>query len=234
MAIVAMGCRSNDSIDDVDVNEDKLYGDYWAEYDANTNISSFVAQLRVGGSTGTTVRLTGGRMTVDGRPMSEHYGDSSFFNARGTYYFLKQSGIDLQAYYELAWDRSDGGRVVNQIEMPGPVEIVLPEHDERIPRDDVVIGFEGRELTGRERVTVGLTAEHPEGRGGRRTITRSVTAGNEVVFTRLEMQQFLPDSVVTVRLAVKSKVSPDEGHQAEGGRISIRYLAESANFILGN
>lgn len=74
----AVGCWSNDTIDSSDVNEDKLFGDYEGTFTAESSAMHFVAQLTVGGSGGTTVRLLApSELRLDDQLMPVHDGTSS-------------------------------------------------------------------------------------------------------------------------------------------------------------
>ena len=59
-ASLYLGCVSNDSIDDVDLNEDSVFGQYKGTYNANTKDMELFVQLRLGGDGGTTVRMAEG------------------------------------------------------------------------------------------------------------------------------------------------------------------------------
>lgn len=224
------GCMSNDTIDDVDVNQEKLFGHYCASFNANTNDLNVWAQLRVGGNTGTTVRLLEGHISVDGYEMSEHYGDEEWFNLQGTYYYLKRSLPEFTDVHAVNWDRSDGDRITNQIQIPGPAHIVSPAADSILSRDGFVIRFDGIRLDGSAKAKVILEITEPFGHHGRRTISKSITAGNEFVFTRTDLAGIAGGSRIVAHLKVKTRSRPEAGHSAEGGLVEAEYRAEQVSF----
>ena len=121
---LSIGCMSNDTVDDVDINEDSLYGHYRGTFNANTKEMKLFAQLRLGGDGGTTVRMVNGRLLVHGDPMMEVYGDEAFINLLGTYYRHLENVHEPEENYAITWLRGDGREVVNHIAMPGAVRIL--------------------------------------------------------------------------------------------------------------
>jgi hypothetical protein len=232
--LIATGCMSNDTIDDVDVNEDKLFGHYCASYNANNHRLDFWAQLRAGGNTGTTVRLFGGQLSVNGREMNERNGDEAFFNLRGTYYFLKQTVSEFAGSYTVAWDRSDGQRIENEVTIPGPIRVVSPEEGSAHPRGPLTVRFDGPEPNGRETVTAILRSYSITGHGPLREIRKRVTTGREIIFSEHDMMHFWPGTRLVVTLEKEAKTRPEFGHQAESGVIESRYTAERISFVLAN
>jgi hypothetical protein len=230
--LVATGCMSNDTIDDVDVNQDKLYGHYCVSYDANTHMLDFWVQLRAGGDTGTTVRLTEGHLSVDGHEMNEHYGDEAVFNLQGTYYYLKRTALERQESYAFNWDRSDGHRVTNHIALPERSTVISPVDGSTRPRGHLTVVFDGPAPGSQDTVEVVLRSRGVAGHGPVRKVKKRVTAGNEVTFSALEMLRFIPGSRVTVEVKKKTKTRPQRGHAAEGGLVETEYVSERVHFHL--
>jgi len=233
------GCMSNDTIDDVDVNQDKLYGHYCGIYDANDNSLNFMAQLRVGGNTGTTVRLTEGEFAIDESVMSERYGDEAFFNLHGTYYYLRSSVDEPKESYDIIWHRSDGQTFVNTLQLPGSVRIVSPAPDSVVPVGPIAVEFTGAQLSGSETVEVVLSGHrarhhhpHDDHHHGRVRIRKRVTAGGQVVFSEDEIERIETGTNVTLELRIKSTSRPSNGHSAEGGKIESEYIAKRVRFTL--
>jgi hypothetical protein len=230
--LLAAGCMSNDTIDDVDVNQDKLYGHYCASYDANTHILDFWVQLRAGGDTGTTVRLAEGHLSIDGHEMNEHYGDEAVFNLQGTYYYLKRTTTEMQESYAANWDRSDGQRVTNHIALPRGSNIISPVDGSTRPRGHLTVVFDGPAPSGRDTIEVVLRSRGLTGHGPIRKARKRVTAGNEVTFSALEMLRFVPGSNITVEVKKQTKARPQHGHAAEGGLVETEYVSKRIHFNL--
>ncbi|MCA9541923.1 MAG: hypothetical protein KC620_23665 [Myxococcales bacterium] len=208
--LLAVGC-SNDTIDDTDVNNDALYGQYQGHFDAKDGSLKFYAQLRVGGPTGTTVRLSApANFTLDGQPMSEHDGDEALVNVSGTYYFLQQSATAPNDKYTFVWTRNDEQQFTNEITMPQAFTVTAPAEGDGWSGGDLVIEFQGPPLqnaTGvSEDILVTLTATARAGEGQSQVLSESITAGEQVVFPESEMLK-LPAGEVTIT-ARKGRRSP--------------------------
>jgi hypothetical protein len=120
-------CGSKDTIDDSDVNEEKLHGRYEAHFDANTSKLTFYVQLRLGGSTGTTVRLSDqSRLKVGDDTMAVVDGDEIPLNFSGTYYRLEYSTSVIQPQYSIKWTRTTGETFENLIRIPAAVSLSSP------------------------------------------------------------------------------------------------------------
>ena len=232
MLLALTGCMSNDTIDDVDVNQEKLFGHYCASYNAHSNALNLWAQLRVGGNTGTTVRLTEGHLSVDGYEMSEHYGDESVFNLQGTYYYLKRSLREFSATHSIHWDRTDGERITNQIHLPGPANVMSPAPGDIVSRDGFVVRFDGPSLGGQTQARLILEFTEPSEDRRRRTISKTITAGNEFAFTQSELLGIAAGSRIVAYLTLETRSQPETGHSAEGGLMEAEYRAEHVHFEL--
>jgi hypothetical protein len=230
-ATMAAGCMSNDTIDDADVNEAKLFGHYCGTYDANTHELKFFAQLRAGGRSGTTVRMNQGHLSIDGTEMHEHYGDEAYFNLFGTYYSLSQSTNQIRPNYVAAWDRSNGERFSNEIVMPEPFVIESPGAEEIVPVDTLLVSFTGQALRANESVTAILRGQSGT-RARQERVSKKVTAGQRIVFSRDEVSQFARGATLSITLQKDVKVRPQVGHAAHGGLIHGRHIAPRVAFHL--
>ena len=109
IALTTTSCVSNDTVDDVDVNPDKLWGYYEAAFHAESNALRLSAQLRLGGNGGTTVHLTApAGMTVDDQTMQFVDGDALVVNVTGSFYLLTESTQSPAESYSFKWTRQDG------------------------------------------------------------------------------------------------------------------------------
>ena len=228
--LATTGCMSNDTIDDVDVNQDKLFGHYYAGFDSNSGDLDVRVQLRVGGKTGTTVRLLEGELAVDGHAMSEQYGEAQALNLQGTYYYLKRSLAEFSPVHTVDWDRSDGERVTNDLRIPGPAWITSPAEGDVVGRDNIVLRFDGIELDGHIIAKMVLEILDPAGNNRRRTISKVITAGNEFVFTRTDLVGINGGSRIIAHLKLQTRYRPEVGHTAEGGMVKTEYRAARVEY----
>lgn len=107
---VVTACKSKDTVDSEDVNEAKIHRTYSVKFSAITGNLDLVAEFRVGGDTGTTVKLSDpAKVTVDGQTME--LGNSDI---RGTYYYWRLKPSAPSPSYKFTWTRGDG-KVVDDV-----------------------------------------------------------------------------------------------------------------------
>jgi len=103
-------CKSKDTIDSEDVNEAKIHRTYSVKFSAISGNLDLTAEFRVGGDTGTTVKLSDpAKVTVDGQTMEVATSDIS-----GTYYYWRSKPAAPAASYKFTWTRGDG-KVVDDV-----------------------------------------------------------------------------------------------------------------------
>ena len=220
-----MGC-SNDTIDDTDVNPDRLYGDYQVSFDANEEFVRHYVQFRVAGPTGTTVRLSSGSISLDGEEMSIFNGDDAFINLYGTYYRRTGMYAMPNSSYLYSWERADGLVVENLATMPPAFEIIAPaEGDDH--SGALTIALEGATLDANERYEVTVTSLVDVDAAP--IIDRTINSGNELVIDGDAMADF-PAGPVRLDVERVRSVPTQAGHESAGGRIRTAYKTTSTYF----
>lgn len=216
-AFVATGCMSNDTIDDTDVNPDKIYGRYEARFSAETNNLWLSAQFRVGGDSGTTVRLTApASITVDGQAMRVHDGDTATLNLSGTHYYLNGSVDVLPDSHRFVWTRNDGSAYTNVVTQAKSVAVAEPAADSTVSRTQALtITWDGA-LEDGERVVAHVDSAVELDTTFAR---KSVTTGNSVIIPAEDMAEF-PAGPATIQLERWLEAPTAEGHPEGGKRLS--------------
>lgn len=216
--VVTTGC-SNDTVDDIDVNQDKLYGRYQAHFDDGAKSVRFYAQLRLGGPTGTTIRLTEpGSMEVDGQTMNLRDGDEALLNISGSYYRLDSSSDAAAPKYTFTWNRSDGQSFVNELTMPEGFVIDSPPMGAAHGGGDLVVTLSGPSLQAGEDFWVTVTAQANAGEGQKQSLGDGITAGAQVIFPADEVAQ-LPSGELVIAARRGKRAPVQAGHDEEGGEL---------------
>lgn len=223
LVLGAFGC-SNDTVDDTDVNEDKLFGDYQVYYDEGGRDLRYYAQLRLGGASGTTIRLTAGRMEVAGQEMRLVDGEDLVINVTGTYYTLSQSTDSPPATHTFTWTRSDGSSYDNTLETQPAFSIAEPAAGATHTGGDLVVVLNGPALKAGESYRVSLDADNQAGEGQRGTLSERSDTGDRVVFPAADVA-LLPPGGVKVRARRVWQGTPQNGHAIEGGSLTSSRLA---------
>lgn len=122
-----MSCGSSDTIDSKDVNEDRMQRDFHVVYKQLTKELHVYAQFRVGGSTGTTVRLTDGTsIAINETKLFEHDGSKVVIPIKGTFYDTMITDASPEREYKFRWTRHDGKIFETLIDLTvGPLETDL-------------------------------------------------------------------------------------------------------------
>jgi len=220
------GCWSNATADSSDVNEDKIYGDYDAWFEADTNEVWLHAQFTFGGWNGTTLRLSPpSTITVDGKEMDIRDGDEALLNLVGTYYTLRESTTEPSDSYTFEWTRTDSTTYTNVITMPKAVSIAAPLSGASHSMTDALeVEFAGDSLAGNDELECVLD--------GVKTVEIQTTDfGTGCVFTPDELQE-LGEGSVTATVERRLAEDPQQGHDAEGGKLEGRYKSKSVTFDL--
>ncbi len=220
LAVLALSACSVDTIDDGDVNQEKLYGDYRVTFDdAEKQVRHYV-QFRVGGSTGTTIRLTEGSIEYDGNEMSVFDGDEALINLNGTYYRRTYSADMPNASYTYTWTRGDGQRFDNIATMPSPFTIAAPLAGDTLPLDvPLTISLDGDPLGPNEVYSVQIESEAAMGQN---MIAARSESGTEVIISADELSG-LPLGPAIIRVSRVRSDAPQAGHADVGGRIETQY-----------
>ena len=223
--MTAMGC-SIDTIDDSDVNPDRLHGEYRIDFNANDGFIRHYVQFRVAGPTGTTVRLTEGSISLDGEEMSVFDGDDAFINFEGTYYRRTRSVSEPEDSYIYSWERADGVVVDNIATMPGTYSVLTPvDGDDHI--GSLTVSFDGDPLDANERYEVVIASLVDQDDAP--FITRTVNSGNEVTLSTDIMSRF-PVGPASVSVERIRRGPTQRGHDSAGGYIHTAYRTNTRYF----
>ena len=231
LALTAVGC-SVDTADDTDVNEDKLHGKYQVHYYEGDRNLQYYAQLRLGGPTGTTIRLTQGSMSVEGQSMRVVDGDANPINLAGTYYVLLQSSDDPGESHTFTWTRSDGSTYENTITSVPAFTVTAPAAGASHGEGDLKIIVEGPALGAGQHYQVSLFAENDAGEGQDGLLVERTEAGNEVIFPADDIAR-LPPGGVEVRVRRTHTEAPQAGHDDEGGELISSRVAQPFTIVVG-
>ncbi len=141
MSLLTVGllaaCASRDTINAKDVNEETLFRNFEVNYDEGTKELAIYAEARVGGDTGTTVRLDADKTPlVDGEKMKicdnkdAKCPDSGIFRFdSGTYYYLTKKTGSPKETYEITWTLRSG--LQQTIQLPLAAAVGPAEKNER-------------------------------------------------------------------------------------------------------
>lgn len=227
-ASLFVGC-SNDTIDDTDVNPDVIWGKYETRFNAQTNDLWFYSQLRVGGSSGTTVRLTGGaNIAVDGQALRVVDGDENPVNLSGTFYTLNQSVSTPNATYTFVWTRNDGEQFTNPVTQAKAIAVTAPADGATISNGEALTIEWGEALGAGERVNA-----HLDTKVERNTTFKleSVNSGSSLVISADDMADF-PAGPATLHLVRFFEEGVAEGHPENGGKRVSSYVSEQIELTI--
>ncbi len=217
-----VGC-SNDTIDDTDVNPDVIWGKYETRFNAQTNNLWLSAQLRVGGSTGTTVRLTGdANIAVGGDRLRVVDGDANPVNLVGTFYSLTRSATAPDATYDFVWTRSDGVAFTNPVTQAAPIAVASPAAGAQVPNSAALTITWAAPLGDKERVDAHLDTDVER---NTTFAIKSVNSGDSLVISASDMAEF-PAGPASLHLVRWREEGVAEGHPENGGRRASSYVSE--------
>jgi hypothetical protein len=144
-ALILSSCASTDIADVGDVNQKKIHQSYSVDIDQNSGSKSAEAQFRFGGSTGTTLNLSGpASVTINDDEMN---GDDEFF--RGLVY---NSRVSDDGEFTFVFTDADNTTYTNSITL-NPIDL------DQIPqaisgKSSHSIAWEGAPLGHQETVTI--------------------------------------------------------------------------------
>ena len=222
--LIIPACWSIDTIDSEDVNEDVIYGEYSVSYDAQTADLRYYAQFRVGGATGTTLRLTDpSEVAADGKTMELFDGDEAWLNVEGSYYYLKEAASMASSEYSIVWTRLDGSTYENIVIQADAIEVLSPMDGDTISlADGVTVEFDPP-VGDNESVRCTIS-------GNSDVESDLVSSGNTCVFTAAELDEIEPgDATIEVRRKLDGEVQ--NGHDEEGGRLNSYYYSPHIEMI---
>jgi hypothetical protein len=144
-AFILSSCASTDIADVGDVNQKKIHQSYSIEIDQNSGTRSAEAQFRFGGSTGTTLNLTGtAGVAINGSSMK---GDDEFF--RGLVY---SANVSDDGDFSFVFTDADANVYTNGIKLNAIDLDLLPEAISG--KSTQTISWTGSALSSNETVTL--------------------------------------------------------------------------------
>lgn len=221
------GCTSIHTVNDADVSEDKLYGSYSATYDARKAVLTLYAQYRVGGSTGTTVRLTSpSSLTADGETMKAVDGDANVLNVSGTYYTIEKNVADASGTHTFVWTRRDGSIRTNVLDLSDVKSISAGQGSGPLSKaSGFSVAYTGPEIGAGESVSCTLRSKNKDSDAtGEIELKKSVTSGNECIFTAGELATFRAGAAAVLVDRFRTAVT-QQGHEAVGGTMRSQYTS---------
>lgn len=228
LAATVGGCGSNDTVDDTDVSPDAIWGSYEAHYDARENGLRLHAQFRVGGSTGTTIRLTPpAKVEVGDQTMRFVDGDEAAVNLSGSYYTLRQSLTAPPPTQRFRWTRNDGEVFENTVQQAPALSVANPTRNATVPRTaPLTITFDGEPLGEGDRITAYVDTKVADRSGYARV---DITSGSTLVVPAADLAEMPPGKAV-VRLQRYREARATQGHPKEGGRLVSSFASEEVEF----
>jgi hypothetical protein len=206
---------SIDTVDDTDITPEAIWGKYETHFSAQDNVLWRGAQFRVGGPTGTTIRLTGGAyVSVDGARLRVVDGDQNPVNLAGTFYALTSAVAEPPATHTFVWTRGDGQEFTNPVTQARAIAITEPAPNAQVPLTAPLTVAWDEPLGPGETVHVHLATADPHDPG---FATAIVNAGDRAVIATDDLMEFLPGPA-TLYLTRWFSEPVVEGHPREGGR----------------
>lgn len=224
MVVASTACWSTDTIDSTDVEQDEIHGDYAVTFDDETGSLRATAQFRVGGPTGTTVRLQSpSEVRFEGQSMTVRDGDEALINIIGTYYRASLSVEQPEAEYLFSWTDGEGRTFDNVLEMAESIEVIEPFEDVQHSRgEDLVVEFDPPVGPGDESVTCYLFGPDAEEEDEDEIDSDWVDAGSQCIFTKETLASFVDGRA---RLEVRRRLEHEhqQGHHRTGADMSSTY-----------
>ena len=227
-------CGSKDTVNDSDVNEDKLYGSYKVHFDAGkAELTQFV-QYRLGGDTGTTIRLTDpSSIVADGEKMQVRDGDTNSINLQGTYYTLLKNVTSPNSTYTYVWTRRDKSVYTNIVTAAKTATVAAPAASAAVSRaSGITVTFAGDDIGTSETINCWLNSGVSSGDTSEDTIkSKTITSGKDCVFTAADLAKFRLGTA-TIQIERERKESAQQGHLSVGGSLWAKYSSAKVNVTI--
>ena len=138
-----------DTIESIDVNNDRIFQSYQVRYFEESQYLSLTARFSVGGNTRANVKLISpSAVSVDGKPMAYHHGSES-------YYKLSNTEPTMAESYSFSWTKSSGDVLKNSVQMPELIAINSPEKNtSHSISESLTVKLTGEALKPNEQATV--------------------------------------------------------------------------------
>lgn len=236
---VVCACGSVDTVSDRDLSpeaaegtrpdgmDSKVYGSYVVTVDGKSQNYEAHATLRVGGATGTGIKLTApNRIELDGVAMGLQDTSSNSIKIYPSSYWLSKPAAAAAPTAVFKWFQ--GSKVFTNTMKLAEVVSTSVADNFNVPRDrDFVIPFTGPALQNGERVVVRIWSEsrnhpdeaEPSSPGSWRQV---VMSGQEARMSASEVNAF-DRGAATLSISRELESSVTQGHGA-GGRMQSSYL----------
>lgn len=207
-------CASTDVSDVADVNQKKIHQHYKVDINAETGRAEAEAQFRFGGSTGTTLMLTGSsNVVINGEEMD---GDEKFL--RGLVY--SQRVADDATNYEYVFTDANGDTYTNKLLIEAIELDNLPES--LSGRESRTITWKGAPCGKNEKISVHVSSENDI--GGWEVGSTSTNGATSIDVNPEDVREVLngPAEIYLVRRVDK----PLDQEADEGGDLVGEYTSE--------
>ena len=140
LVFLVVNCGSVDTVDSNSVRESDIHTSYRAEFHEDKNDAEFRAQFRLGGSTGTTLKLIApSKVTLDGQDMNLALGMNEFINVSGTRYVSAVPTNRAVGKHEFIWTKANGDKIATTVEIMGPSELRLVDPNAKLTAGNRVV-----------------------------------------------------------------------------------------------
>jgi hypothetical protein len=226
IAILFLGLLSGCSVDTIlsdKVDENELYGHYRVSYSKKSNDLFLSAGLRVGGVTGTTVKLVAPSL------LKVEEGDLTEKNFLGTDYSLRISLTQEQSTkseYKFTWVKKDGTEVVNVVPTARSVSLKDDMSGKSMSKaSSLNIDFAGEALSDDEEIRIAIHSQvRPDyTKSEVSTVSKTVRA-LAVSFTVEELKNLVKGKAEIRLERIRTQMSAS-GHEKVGGMRSSIYEA---------
>ena len=217
-----LACSSN-VVSSNDVNEGKIHGVYTVLYEATDKKLTMTAQLRVGGASGTTVKLDPpASMKMNNEAMNAN-------ETAGALYILEKEIEDPVGAYTFTWTRKDSSIYTNSAKMVSPVRASTEVNERVITKSaDFRVNYEGISAQKNERISCHL--QNTDLRTGQSMGVASgeVSEGKECIISR-DALKGLSSGRALFYFIREHREKPQQGHDGEGGMIIVAYKSNIVN-----
>lgn len=232
--LFAAACRSQATVNSDDVNEDTFYGRYTVRYNADTATLDSFSQFTVGGSSGTTVRLTSpSKVTADGTEMKVIDGDQSAINIIGTFYTLDKAAITTPpASVTFVWTKNDGTTTyTNTVSIPSAV---VPVASSFSRKQGLTVTYTGTDLASTESILCRLESKSTLTSSTKKYASASYSnTTKSCVFSATDLAEFeLGTAKVTLSRTLLISSNP-QGHP-QGGYTAGYYYSKPVEITVNN
>ena len=227
---------SSDVVESKDVNEEQVFRSYNVTHDAGTRSTYMSAQYRVGGATGTTVRLTEpSHVNVSGAPLliNDNNATATRTLFTGAFYSSSQIVESPDHSYTFIWSRKDGSQVSDQINLAAPVYATSLGSGDAIRRNhDLDIILDLSVSAADESVTAQILATNiATSEGSVRLATATTSYGNVIHIPAADLQK-LASGEAQLTLQHHTYRTMPRSSQSLGGAIESAYVTTPLTFKL--